>query len=78
MLSWQYTCSPAYVFVLRNYVWFVKSKWGNIYVGQEPYTVEGQLYVSCIQRGGSLVWADDRSKIIKASVDFDQKAFVLE
>lgn len=48
-----------------------------MYVGQESYTVEGQLYVSCIQCGGSLVWADDWSKVIKASVDFDQKAFVL-
>lgn len=48
-----------------------------MYMGQESYTVECQLYVPCIQCGGSLVWADDGSKVIKASVDFHQEAFVL-
>lgn len=48
-----------------------------MYIGQEFYTVEGQLYVACIQCGGSLVWADDWSKVVKAGVDFNQEAFVL-
>lgn len=48
-----------------------------LYVGEESYTVECQLDVSCVQCGGSLVWADDWSKVIKGSVDFHQEAFVL-
>lgn len=50
----------------------------NLYVELSPYTVEGQFYVSCIQCGGSLVWADDRSKVLKVGVDFYQKAFILQ
>lgn len=41
------------------------------------YTVEGQLYVSCVQCGGSLIGADDWSEIIKAGVHFHHEAFVL-
>ena len=48
-----------------------------MHMGQESYTVECQLYVSCIQCGGSLVWADDGSKVVEAGVDFHQEAFVL-
>ena len=44
---------------------------------QQSYTVEGQLYISCIQCGRSLVWADDWPKIIKARIDFNQESFVL-
>lgn len=45
---------------------------------EKSYTVEGQLDVACVQRGGSLVRADYRAKVFKAGVDFYKEAFVLE
>lgn len=43
----------------------------------ESYAVEGQFNVSSIQCGGTLVWADDWSKVLKICVDFNWKTFVL-
>lgn len=42
------------------------------------YTVESQLDVPCIQGGGSFCGADDSDKILKGSVHFHHKSFILE
>lgn len=42
------------------------------------YTVESQLDIPCIQRGGSFSGADDSDKILKGSVHFHHKSFILE
>lgn len=42
------------------------------------YTVESQLDIPCIQRGGSFSGADDSDKILKGSVHLHHKSFILE
>lgn len=43
----------------------------------EPYAIEGQLDVACVQRGRPLIRADDGAEVLEAGVDFHQEAFVL-